>query len=232
MRKIAALLIRNGFRLIGRINPPHPCPPPLTQGRENGGRSNSLSAGSMIAALAFALGALAPTRLPAQLHNDTSLPDIGSSAAEVITPAQEAEYGAYTLHELRRLGYVLDDPLVNDWMQSVGDRLVANTLRAKQHFTFFVMRSREINAFATLGGYVGVNVGLILIADNEDELAGVMAHEVSHVVQNHVLRAVEKNKQNTLPIVLAMLGAILVAQKAGGSSGGNATQAAIPQAPD
>ena len=227
MRKIAPLLICNGFRLIGRINPPHPCPPPLMQGRENGGRSNSLRAGSMIAALAFALGALAPTRLPAQLHNDTSLPDIGSSAAEVITPAQEAEYGAYTLHELRRLGYVLDDPLVNDWMQGVGDRLVSNTLRAKQHFTFFIMRSREINAFATLGGYVGVNVGLILIADNEDELAGVMAHEVSHVVQNHVLRAVEKNKQNTLPIVLAMLGAILVAQKAGGSSGGNATQAAI-----
>lgn len=181
----------------------------------------------MIAALAFAFGALAPAAVPAQLHNDASLPDIGSSAAEVITPAQEAEYGAYTLHELRRRGYVLDDPLVNDWLQGVGDRLVANTLRASQHFTFFLMRSREINAFATLGGYVGVNVGLILIADNEDELAGVMAHEVSHVVQNHVLRAVEKSKKETIPIVLAMLGAILVAQKTGGSSSGDATEAVI-----
>ena len=181
----------------------------------------------LAAALAFALGTLAPARVPAQLRDDTSLPDIGSSAGEVISPAQEAEYGAYTLHELRRLGYVLDDPLVNDWIQGVGDQLVSNTLRASQHFTFFIMRSREINAFATLGGYIGVNVGLILIAENEDELAGVMAHEVSHVVQNHVLRAVEKSKQATIPIVLAMLGAILVAQKAGGSSSGNATQAVI-----
>jgi predicted Zn-dependent protease len=181
----------------------------------------------LAAALAFALGALAPAGLPAQVRNDTSLPDIGSSAAQVITPEQEAEYGAYTLHELRRLGYVLDDPLVNDWLQGVGDRLASNTVRSSQHFTFFVMRSREINAFATLGAYVGVNVGLILIADNEDELAGVMAHEISHVVQNHVLRAVEKNNQNTLPIALAMLGAILVAQKAGGNSSGNATEAVI-----
>jgi predicted Zn-dependent protease len=181
----------------------------------------------LAAALAFALGTLAPAGLPAQVRSDTSLPDIGSSAAQVITPEQEAEYGAYTLHELRRLGYVLDDPLVNDWVQGVGDRLASNTVRARQHFTFFIMRSRDINAFATLGAYVGVNVGLILIADNEDELAAVMAHEISHVVQNHVLRAVEKNKQNTLPIALAMLGAILVAQKSGGSSGGNATEAAI-----
>jgi predicted Zn-dependent protease len=181
----------------------------------------------LAACLAFALGTTAPAMAPAQVRNDASLPDIGSSAAEVITPAQEAEYGAETLHELRRLGYVLDDPLVNDWLQGIGDRLVSNTVRASQHFTFFVMRSRDINAFATLGGYVGVNVGLILIADNEDELAGVMAHEVSHVVQNHVLRAVEKSKKDTLPIALAMLGAILVAQKAGGSSSGNATEAVL-----
>ena len=180
-----------------------------------------------MATLAFAFGMLAPVRLPAQMHNDTPLPDIGSSAAEVITPAQEAEYGAYTLHELRRRGYVLDDPLVDDWLQGIGDRLVANTVRASQQFTFFIMRSREINAFATLGGYVGVNVGLILTAENEDELAGVMAHEISHVVQNHVLRAVEKSKQTTLPIALAMLGAILVAQKSGGNSSGDATEAVL-----
>lgn len=189
--------------------------------------SGSLRIAPIVAAFAFALGALAPALTLAQAHNDTSLPDIGSSAAGAITPAQEAEYGAYTLHELRRLGLVLDDPLVNDWLQGVGDRLVANSARASQHFTFFIMRSRQINAFATLGGYVGVNVGLILIADDEDELAGVMAHEVSHVTQNHILRSVEKSKQDTLPIALAMLAAVLIAQKAGGNSSNDATQAAL-----
>ncbi|MEO5596764.1 MAG: M48 family metalloprotease [Lysobacteraceae bacterium] len=164
---------------------------------------------------------------PAFAQVESSLPDIGSSAAEAITPTQQDEYGAYTLHELRRLGYVLDDALVDDWLQSVGNRLVANSPRPSLHFTFFLMRSRDINAFATLGGYSGINVGLILAAQDEDEMAAVMAHEISHVTQNHILRAVERTKKAALPIILGMLGAIVLAQKAGGNSGANATQAAI-----
>lgn len=157
------------------------------------------------------------------------LPDMGSSAARIITPAEQREYGAMTLAQLRRFDYTLDDPLLGDWLQGVGNRLVASSDANSTPFTFFLLREREINAFATLGGYVAVNSGLILTAEREDEVAAVLAHEVSHVSQSHVLRAVERAQRDQLPVLLAMLGAIVVAQKAGGggNSSANATMAAV-----
>ncbi len=157
------------------------------------------------------------------------LPDMGSSAGRIITPAEQREYGAMTLAQLRRFDYTLDDPLLGDWLQGVGNRLVASSDANSTPFTFFLLREREINAFATLGGYVGVNSGLVLTAEREDEVAAVLAHEVSHVSQSHVLRAVERAQRDQLPVLLAMLGAIVVAQKAGGggNSAANATMAAV-----
>ncbi len=78
-----------------------------------------------------------------------------------------------------------------------------------QSFTFFMINQRQINAFATLGGYIGVNAGLVLAAEREDEVAAVMAHEIAHVTQHHVLRGVERAQRDQLPILLAMLGAIV-----------------------
>ena len=159
-----------------------------------------------------------------------SLPDIGSSAAELLTPAQQAEYGAMTLAQLRNLGYTLDDPLLNDWLQSLGNRMGAASDKPEQRFTVFLLKDRDINAFATLGGYVAVNAGLILAAEDEGELASVLGHEFAHVTQQHVLRAAEQAKKDSLPILLAMLGAIAVAQGSGGDSAGNGTMAALASA--
>lgn len=163
---------------------------------------------------------------------DTSLPDIGSSAAEMIDPATEAEYGAYLRYELRRLNMLVEDPLVDDWLQSMGFRLAAASDVPMNQYTFFMMRDRQINAFATLGGYIGMNAGLVLTAETEAEVAGVMAHEIAHVTQRHVLRAYERASKDQVPIMLAMLGAIAAAQAVGDSGGsdnssGNASMAAV-----
>lgn len=179
----------------------------------------------LTAALTLALGLGAAS--PARAQSGTELPDIGSSAGEVLAPGQEQQYGAMTLRELRRLNLLLDDPLVDAWMQSMGYRLVAASDRPRQPFTFFMLRDRQINAFATLGGYIGMNSGLVLTAATEDEVAAVLAHEIAHVTQRHVLRAVERAQKDALPIALAMVGAIVAAQQAGGNSSGEATQAAI-----
>ena len=180
------------------------------------------------ATLTFTLAALlAAGGTPAQ---DNRLPDIGSSAGSVLSPAQEAEYGAMTLSQLRNYGYTLDDPLLGGWLQSMGQRLGAASDKPTQEFTFFLLGDRQINAFATLGGYIGVNAGLVLAADSEDEVAAVVAHEIAHVTQAHVLRAVEQAKRERIPILLAMLGAIAVAQSSGGNSGGNAAMAAMVSA--
>ncbi|MGH8077000.1 MAG: M48 family metallopeptidase, partial [Lysobacter sp.] len=111
-----------------------------------------------------------------------------------------------------------------------GSRLSANSDKPRQPFTFFMLRQRQINAFATLGGYIGVNAGLVLAAEREDEVAAVLSHEIAHVTQSHVLRAVESAQKDQLPILLAMLGAIVVAQSAGGNSSDDAAQAAIVSA--
>ncbi len=161
------------------------------------------------------------------LAQETRLPDIGSSAGAVLSPARQAEYGEILLAQLRHEGYILDDPLLDGWLRDVGQRLGGSSDRPQQGFTFFLLRDRQINAFATLGGYIGMNAGLILAADREDEVAGVLAHEIAHVTQQHVLRGVEKAQRESLPILLATLGAIIAAQKAGGTSSGEATQAAV-----
>ncbi|MGN6151696.1 MAG: M48 family metalloprotease [Lysobacteraceae bacterium] len=177
-----------------------------------------------IAALTFALAAAVA---PAQ---ETKLPDIGSSANELLNPAKQAEYGSMMLAQLRHYGYILDDPLIDGWLQSVGHRLAASSDKPQQPFTFFLMKDRQFNAFATLGGYVGANAGMVLAAESEDEVAGVLAHEVSHVTQTHVLRAAERAQKDSVPILLAMLGAIAVAQSAGGNSSGDASMAAMASA--
>lgn len=177
-------------------------------------------------AAAFTL-ALAAGLAPAQ---ESRLPDIGSSAGEVISPKEQSEYGAMTLAQLRHYDYVLEDPLIDGWLESMGNRLAVASEQPKQPFTFFMLRDRQINAFATLGGYIGVNAGLVLTARSEDEVAGVLSHEIAHVTQAHVLRAVERAKKDSVPILLAMLGAIAVAQASGGNSSDDATMAAVMSA--
>lgn len=158
---------------------------------------------------------------------ESRLPDIGSSAGSLITPAEEAEYGTMMLAQLRHFDLVLEDPLVDSWLDTLGHRLTGASDDSRRRYTFFMLRERQINAFATLGGYVGVNSGLVLAADREDEVAGVLAHEIAHVTQQHVLRSVERAQKDQLPVLLAMLGAIALSQSASSNSSGNAAQAAM-----
>ena len=164
---------------------------------------------------------------PLSRAQDSKLPDIGSSAGELLTPARQAEYGGMMLRELRNYGYLVDDPLIDEWLQGMGTRLGSNSAQPQQKFTFFMLKDRQINAFATLGGYIGMNAGLVLTAQREDEVAAVLSHEISHVTQQHVLRSVEKAQRDQIPILLGMLAAVIAAQQTGGNSSSDATMAAI-----
>ena len=131
------------------------------------------------------------------------------------------------LAQLRHYDYTLEDPLIDSWLDTLGTRLAANSDKPQQPFTFFMLRERQINAFATLGGYVGMNSGLVLAAEHEDEVAAVLSHEIAHVTQQHVLRGVERAQRDQLPILLAMLGAVVAAQASDSNSSDDAVQAAI-----
>ncbi|HQW63412.1 MAG TPA: M48 family metalloprotease [Pseudomonadota bacterium] len=169
--------------------------------------------------------AIAATSMLASAQDELKLPDFGSSAGGLLSPDEERRYGEGMLRELRSYDVVLDDPLIADYIEGLGWRLVAVSERPEQPFTFFVVRSTEINAFAAPGGYVGVNTGLITMTETEDELAAVLGHECAHVIQRHLVRAYESMRNVSIPIALAMLGALIAAS--GSSNSGDAAQAAV-----
>jgi predicted Zn-dependent protease len=150
------------------------------------------------ATLAFGAGA----------QDDVRLPDLGSSANALISPQEAEDYGASMLREMRSLDMVVDDPLLDDYINDLGFRLAANCGKPKVHFAFFIAKDPEINAFAAPGGYVAVNSGLVAITQSESELAGVMAHEIGHITQNHLQRAFEDSKKDAPLMALVLLGAI------------------------
>ena len=100
---------------------------------------------------------------------------------------------------------VLHDGLVNDYIQYLGTRLVEQSPEPEQPFHFFMVITPEINAFAGPGGFVGINSGLLLASHNESELAAVMAHEIAHVTQHHILRSLADEKNMRLPTLLGLL---------------------------
>jgi predicted Zn-dependent protease len=161
------------------------------------------------ARVATALSVACACALAGAREPDVKLPDIGSSAASLASPQELKEYGAGMLQEMRAYDLVLDDPLLSDYANSLGYRLVANSDHPDSGFTFFIVRDAQINAFAAPGGYVAANAGLIIAMESEDELAGVLAHEISHIEQQHILRAFEDQKKMSIPIMLGMLGVII-----------------------
>ena len=147
------------------------------------------------------------------------LPDIGDSAGN-ISPAQEYRTGEAVIRNIRHAGGVLDDPLIQEYLNELGYRLVAPS-ESQQLFHFFLIKDTSINAFALPGGFIGINAGLILATQSESELAGVMAHEIAHVTQRHHARQYEQGTSN-VPVIAAIIAAIVL-----GSQGSDVGQAAL-----
>jgi predicted Zn-dependent protease len=123
--------------------------------------------------------------------DDIKLPDMGSPADAVLSKSDEARLGRAIMAQIRQSGSVVEDPIVTEYINEVGSRIVANVNDGTQSFKFFVIDDPNINAFALPGGFIGVHTGLLEATRNEDELAGVLAHEVAHVTQRHIARAIQ-----------------------------------------
>jgi len=152
--------------------------------------------------------------------NPVTLPDLGDASAAVISPAQERKLGEDLMRKARQQLNFLDDPEVNAYVQSLGQRLVARSDNPEQDFRFSTVSDSSINAFAVPGGFVVVHTGLILAAQSEGELASVLAHEIAHVTQRHIPRMIAESQRTTLPAMAALLAAVLLAGS--GHQGGDA----------
>lgn len=145
--------------------------------------------------------------LPAIAQNDPiELPDIGTVAGSTLTIDQELIYGDAYMRMLRNNQPVINDPVLNEYIDNLGHRLVASANDVKTPFTFFMIRDRNINAFAFFGGYVALHSGLFLHAQSESELASVMAHEIAHVTQRHLARSMEEQARRSPATIAALAG--------------------------
>ncbi len=138
-----------------------------------------------------------------------NLPELGNSASDVLSNAEEREYAEGLIRQMRAYELLNEDPLINDFFSNMGYNLAASSDQPEAAFTFVVLDQPVINAFAAPGGVIALYSGLILLADTQDEVAGVLSHEIAHVTQLHMYRAFEKAKTMNVLTMLAMLGLIL-----------------------
>jgi predicted Zn-dependent protease len=138
------------------------------------------------------------------------LPDFGSSASTIMSPAEQRELGRQFMKWVRKALDVSDDPLLTDYIQTLGSQLVVAGREGSGKYDFFIVEEPSINAFAGPAGHIGINAGLILAAETEAELAAVVAHEIAHVSQQHLLRSFEAQKQMSVPAIALMLAAAVL----------------------
>lgn len=158
------------------------------------------------------LGALsAAASAPARAESQDRLPDIGTSAGGTLSIGQELAMGDFYVRQLRASAPLINDPLLTQYINQLGNRLVANAHSVRTPFNFYLVRNDEINAFAFFGGNVVLHSALLRVSDNESQLASVLAHEISHVTQRHLARAMEDQQRNAPLTWVGALGSILLA---------------------
>ncbi|MEO6958619.1 MAG: M48 family metalloprotease [Burkholderiaceae bacterium] len=158
------------------------------------------------AGLALAVGLTSP--LYAQ---PAGIPSMGSASSAELSPALERTLGDAVMEQGRRDPTYISDPDVSQYLTGLGSKLVAFAPGGTRHIAVFGIRDPQINAFAIPGGYIGVNSGLVVSAQNESELASVLAHEIGHVVQRHIARGMTQQSQNGGVMMASMVAALLAA---------------------
>lgn len=119
--------------------------------------------------------------------------------------------GDFYVRQLRASAPLIHDPLLTQYINQLGNRLVASAYSVRMPFHFYLVRNDEINAFAFFGGNVVLHSALFRVSDNESQLASVLAHEISHVTQRHLARAMEDQQRQAPLTWVGAFGSILLA---------------------
>ncbi len=157
------------------------------------------------------------------------LPDLGDASSAQLSDAQERTIGNRIMREVRFDKEYVDDPEIADYISSLGARLLAAADGPRRSIDFFVVQDDTVNAFALVGGHIGVHTGLILLTQNESELAGVVGHEIGHILQRHQARMIHDQRGVQFTSLAALALAILAA-RGGSSQSGQITEAAVASA--
>jgi len=187
--------------------------------------SKSRRIGTFLVACTLAITAGATSH--AQEDNFDQLPDLGSNAENYLSEYEAHQLGRAFIRQSRyQLPYVSDPELVQ-YINRLGDKLLAVSDDAHKDYKFYLIDNRIINAFAVPGGHIAMHTGILTKSESESELASVVAHEIAHVTQQHISRKLEASRYDSWLTIAALL----AAAAAGGAEGAQAalgvTQASI-----
>ncbi len=149
-----------------------------------------------------------------------NLPRLGDADGDTLSPADERRLGESIMRDIRRDAAMVDDPEATDYLAALGARLARARAARSAELEFFLVNDNSLNAFALPGGFIGVHTGLIARAQSESELASVLGHEIGHVVQRHIARMLEKNRQSSLVALAAMVVGLLAVRSNPNAAGG------------
>jgi len=141
------------------------------------------------------------------------LPVLGDPTQQEYSPADEFLMGKNFYLTLKANLDFVNDLEINSYINTLGKKLVSHSDNPDKKFRFFILNINNINAFAGPDAYLGFNTGLIIAAKNESEFAGVMAHEIAHVTQRHLARAMTDSSTNPAAMFAAILAGLIVASQ-------------------
>jgi predicted Zn-dependent protease len=144
-------------------------------------------------------------------HDDAPAPNLGDTLNRTITLFDEEKIGRNIYKNLQKNNFIINDFLVNDYITYLGNRLSRNISMERNYF-FFITKSDAINAFAVPGGFMGFNAGLFILTQNEAQLAGVVAHELGHVVLRHSAEMMASSNVNSVPMWIGIFAGLLAGQ--------------------
>lgn len=151
-----------------------------------------------------------------------SLPALGDSVGQDLSPRAERRLGDRIMRAIRSDPAVIDDPLVLEYVQALWGELlsaarqrgeIGSDLSDSHAWEPFLVRDKSVNAFALPGGYIGVHLGLMAMTTTTDELASVLAHELSHVTQRHIARMMGQQARTSWMSMASMVLGILAASR-------------------
>jgi predicted Zn-dependent protease len=148
------------------------------------------------------------------------LPDMGEAIDRDITTQEELAMGQGFYKALRQQATLIESPMLNFYIQSLGQRLASASGWQAYPFHFSIIKDDDINAFAAPGGYISLFSGLILRTENENELTGVMAHEMAHVTQRHIARMIVGRGSIDLTTLAAVAAALVIGAATGSADAG------------
>ncbi|MFT5759170.1 MAG: putative Zn-dependent protease, partial [Alteromonadaceae bacterium] len=154
--------------------------------------------------------AITSSYLFAAESDKNKLPEIGTAGVSVLSVDKERRIGQAMMRHIRASQPVISDPVLSEYINRLGNIMVRNANDVNYSFEFFLINSRELNAFAFFGGHVGVHSGLLTTAESESELASVIAHEISHVTQRHLARRLESQSRSQPLTMAAMISGLLI----------------------